>query len=59
MARSNPEKYFLRKNHCLVAPDRYTLKQILAEIETIFRLRGFLPENMPIPALESTSTSPG
>jgi len=36
----------------LVAPDRYTLKQILQEIETIFALREFLPANMTVPALE-------
>jgi hypothetical protein len=29
------------------------LKQILEEIETIFALREFLPENIAIPALES------
>ena len=39
----------------LVAPDRYTLKHILEEIETIFRLREFLPDNITVPALESTS----
>ena len=38
----------------LVAPDRYTLKQILQEIETIFALREFLPANIAVPALEAS-----
>ena len=55
MAQNSPEKYFLRKNHCLVAPDRYTLKKILQEIETIFALREFLPANIAVPALETAT----
>jgi len=35
------------------SPNRYTLKQILEEIETIFALREFLPEDIAFPALES------
>ena len=42
-----------------VAPDRYTLKQILEEIETIFRLREFLPENMAVSALETAVIGSG
>ena len=42
-----------------IAPDRYTLKQVLEEIETIFRLREFLPENTAIPALETASVGAG
>ena len=36
----------------MASPTGFTLKQILEEIENIFKLREFMPEYTPFPALK-------